>query len=248
MAHLVDDLDARVTCRHCGRDWPAHMHSCPQCLAELSPDPETRTERVLQAMAAGRRVGRPHGVAPFAAGPSCTLGRSSARSSLRYTATAGWTEAVVRSPGRAAVAPLECHDVGGDLLFRMVNYEAAPDALVAVAADGDPLATFIERDGGIDVRDSTSAPVARLRSGRGGWALVETGYGQVAELHRTDEDLGEEHVDDTWALRAGPALHLELLAAVALPLAAKVLLGRARPAAKPRPEPGELRFGFRVGD
>ncbi len=55
MTQLVADPAATVRCRHCGRDWPATMHSCPSCLAELRPDPAAAAD----VLAAGVHLFRP---------------------------------------------------------------------------------------------------------------------------------------------------------------------------------------------
>jgi hypothetical protein len=130
--------------------------------------------------------------------------------------------------------PLQCFDLEGGLLFRLVPYEAAPGALVAIGADGAPLATYLRRGGGLDVRDETSAPVAHARPEPGGFALVETGGAEVASLLVADIELGPEAhraVDDQWTLMVTGALPLRPLGAVALLLAGKALLGYSTPMA-----------------
>ncbi len=229
---LVADPAATLRCRHCGRDWPATMQSCPNCLAELRPDPAAAAEALGRVLAHGGHLFRPDDVAPFAGGPACTLLRLSGRGSLAFLGASSLVEASVTGPGGRAVPPLTCSDHDGSVLFRLLAYEPAARALVAVAADGAALATFLRSgDSGIDVRDETSAPVARLLRRRGGHELVETGGEALAEVASTDVEL-DGWIDDQWALQPAPAgnrLPLRPLAAVALVLAAKVLLGRPYP-------------------
>jgi hypothetical protein len=228
LVDLVDDPDATVRCRHCGRDWPATMASCPNCLAELRPDPEVAAEAMGRILAAGGHLPRPAGVAPFAEGPACTLLRLSGRGALAYISNDGLVEASVAGPGGQAVPPLACRDHDGTVLFRLLPYEAARAAVVAIAADGAPLATFLRSDDAIDVRDETSAPVARMVRVRDGFELVETGGATLATMGSTDYD-DDGWVDDQWWLQPSARLPLRTLAAVAMVLAAKVLLGRPSP-------------------
>lgn len=224
---LVDDPDATVRCRHCGRDWPATMVSCPNCLAELRPDPEAGLEAMARILAAGGHLPRAAGTAPFAGGPACTLARLVARGPLVYLGTNGLIEAsVAGSEGRAA-PPLACEDAG-TVLFRLVAYEPAEAALVALGAGGAALATFLGAGTGLEVRDETSAPVARLVRHRDGLDLVETGGGTLATMGTTEHEI-DGWTDDQWWLRPTGRLPLRPLAAVAMVLAAKVLLGRPWP-------------------
>jgi hypothetical protein len=96
----------------------------------------------------------------------------------------------------------------------------------------------------IDVRDETSAPAAVLRMGAGGagarYDLIETGGSAVAAVGCADIE-ADRWVDDQWSLRplvAARDLPIRPLAAVALLLAAKVLVGRPTPARTASPEPG----------
>jgi hypothetical protein len=241
---------ATVRCRHCDRAWPARMQSCPDYLAELHPDQERAADALAAALVAGRRLPRPAGLPPFRHGPACTLLRLSARGTLVLAGPDGTLEATVRSPGNRAVPPLTCHDLDGPLLFRLTVYEAATRALVAVAAGGAPLATFLAGpviEPAVDVRDGTSAPVGRVRpaGGEGGWEVVETGGGRLASLSSADVE-ADGTVDDQWTLHdVRPRLPLDPLGAVALVVAAKVLLGRPAPAPL-RPE-GRVRFGEEEG-
>lgn len=236
LASLVDDPDATVRCRHCGRDWPARMQSCPSCLAELRPDPAAATDAMAAVLVAGRRLPRPAGVPAFGDGPACTLARTTARSPLRYIGPTELLEATVLSPDHRVTPPLTCTDLDGTVLFRLTRYTAARAALVATGRDGAPLATFLRRPGigtGLDVRDETSAPVARLvrpASASGGWELVETGGARLATVVVSDRELDERYVDDDWSLVPERPLPLPTLGAVALVLAAKALLGRIEPA------------------
>lgn len=234
LVELVADLAATVRCRHCGRDWPATMQSCPNCLAELRPDPEAAIEAMSDVLAKGGHLFRPDGVAPFAGGPACTLLRLSGRGNLAFVGGEGLVEASVTSPDGRATPPLTCNDHDGGVLFRLLAYEAAVRAVVAVGADGAPLATYLADGAGIDVRDETSAPVARLRRARGRFELVETGGGILAGVGSGEVEI-DGWVDDQWWLEpeAGARLPLQPLAAVALVLAAKVLLGRPAPIRPP---------------
>ncbi len=239
LVELVDDLGATVRCRHCGRDWPAHMQSCPVCLAELRPDPEAATEALGDILAAGGRLFRPEGTPAFADGPACTVLRLSARGPLVVAGPTGLVEAGIASAGGRARPPLTCEDHDGSVLFRLVTYEPAPDALVAFGADGAPLATYLRAGTGLDVRDETSAPVATLRRSRDGFDLIETGGGALAGVGSSDVEL-DGWVDDQWWLQPAPgARHLPVrtLGAVGLVLAAKVLLGRAWPDQLPAARP-----------
>jgi hypothetical protein len=248
LVDLVDDLDATVRCHHCDRDWPAWMQSCPHCLGELHPDPVRTAEGLGQLLAAGLHVPRPDGVAPFASGPDCTVQRVAPRSGLVFTGPEGFLEATVRSRDRMAVPPLSCQDFDGTVLFGLSRYEAAPHALVAVDADGAPLATYLRvgtaLDAAIDVRDETSAPVARLtRSPRSHeMELVETGGDILAICHSFDDE-SDGWVDDQWSLRqTADRLPLQRLGAAGLVLAAKVLLGRPSPERRGA-EPGSMDDG-----
>jgi hypothetical protein len=232
LVELVDDVDATVHCRHCGREWPARMQSCPVCLAELRPDPEVAAEALGDILAAGGRLLRPDGVPAFAGGPAVTLLRLVPRGGLVFTDADGLVEAAVEGPGGRAVPPLTCRDHDGTPLFRVVVYEPAAQGLVAVAADGAAVATYLRTETGIDVRDETSAPVATLRRARGGFGLVETGGRMLATVGRRDVEL-DGWVDDEWWLQPSPGnqrLPMQTLAAVGLVLGAKVFLGRPWPA------------------
>ena len=228
LVDLVDDPDATVRCRHCGRDWPAAMASCPNCLAELRPDPDAALEAMGRILAMGGHLPRAAGTAPFADGPACTLLRLAARGPLVYIGAHGLIQAAVAGSEGRAVPPLSCTD-GGDVLFRLEPYEPAEAAAVAIGADGAALATFLGSGTGIDVRDETSAPVARLIRRRDGYDLVETGGGTLATMGRSDHEI-DGWIDDQWWLAPAGRLPLRRLGAVAMVLAAKVLLGRAWPA------------------
>jgi len=218
------------------------MQSCPQCLAELRPDPAAAADAIDDTLALGGRLYRPDGVAAFATGPGCTLLRQTYRSSLLLAGEGELIEATVEGPGPEARPPLLVRDLDGSLLFTLDRYEPVDNALVVTGADGAPLATFLRwplsAGSGLDVRDETSAPVARLRPHRDDAAdfeLAETGGGRLGTVSRTDVDL-DGWTDDQWALRvAARRLPIQPLAAVALVLAAKVLLGRQAPV-RARPE------------
>ena len=227
LVELVDDPNATVRCRHCGRDWPATMASCPNCLAELRPDPEAAMEAMGRILAMGGHLPRAAGTVPFADGPACTLLRLSARGGLVYIGPDGLVQAAVAGSQGRAVPPLTCQDAG-DVLFRLVPYEPAEAAVVALGADGAALATFLRAGSGLDMRDETSAPVARLIRRREGFEVVETGGGTLAVVGRSDHEI-DGWIDDQWWLQPAGLLPLRRLAAVAMVLAAKVLLGRPWP-------------------
>ncbi|MGI9021917.1 MAG: hypothetical protein ACR2HV_01550, partial [Acidimicrobiales bacterium] len=239
LAGLVGDLDATVPCRHCGREWPSRMQSCPECLAEVAPDPAAVVEALADTLALGGRVWRPPGVAAFASGPDSTLLRISAGSALLFAGRDELLEASVVGAGHRAVAPLRCLDADGSTLFSLDRYEPADRGLVAIDAEGAPLGTYLRwstvSGAGLDVRDETSAPAARLgpcRRPDADFELVETGGGLLATCARSDVDL-DGWVDDQWSLRVRARLPLRDLAAVAMLLAAKVLLGRPVPVRSP---------------
>ena len=240
LVELVDDPEATVRCRHCGRDWPATMASCPNCLAELRPDPEAALEAMGRILAMGGHLPRAAGTAAFADGPACTLLRLAGRGPLVYIGADGLIQAAVAGSEGRAVPPLTCQDAG-DVLFRLEPYEPVEAAVVAVGAGGAALGTFLRAANGIDVRDETSAPVARLVRGRDGFDLVETGGGPLATMGRTDHEI-DGWIDDQWWLQPAGRLPLRRLGAVAMVLAAKVLLGRpwpVRAGEEPEVEPGD---------
>lgn len=206
------------------------MQSCPDCLSELRLDPTAAAEALGNMLALGGRAFRPDHLPAFRDGPSCTLLRLSGRGSLVFLGPDELVEAEIDGLGGHAVPPLTCQDVDGTLLFRLDHYEPVDDALVASDADGAPLGTYLKTAEGIDVRDETSAPAAALRRAGGGYELVETG-GEVLARCGTEDVQQGAWIDDRWWLEVGArALPLKPLAAVALVLAAKVLLGRASPA------------------
>jgi hypothetical protein len=229
LVELVDDPAATVRCRHCAKVWPARMHSCPECLAELRVDPEAAAEALGAILATGAHLFRPDGIPAFRDGPSCSLQRISGQGGLVLLGRDGFVEAEVDGPGGLAAPPLVCRDVDGSLLFRLVRYEPVPKALVAVGKDGAALGTYLRTEAGVEVRDETSAPVAALRRARGAFELVETGGGVVAAVGTADAER-EGWIDDQWWLTCGPdRLPLRPLAAVAMVVAAKALLGRPAP-------------------
>jgi len=243
----LDTLSATTRCRHCGKEWPARMRSCPDCLAELVLDPERAVEMFSATLAQGYYPSRPAGTVAFEGGPACTLLRARPQSSLIFVGDDGYLEAHVEGRDERAVAPLTCRDLDGRELFHLDLYHAAADALVAYGPDGAALGTYLRRRGGlrpmIDVRDETSAPVAALRPAPGGVAdglvLVETGGTALARVGY-DEISREGWVDDEWSLRLNvevDRLPLQPMAVVALVLAAKMLLGRTAPSRIQRPDP-----------
>lgn len=235
MASLVDDLDATITCPECGQVCPARMQSCTSCLALLRPQEVDLGPDLARALSSGLRMHRPADRPPFVAGPGCSLLRLRPQAGLVLCGVDGLIEANVAGPGIRARPPLVC-GTDGAVLFRLDVYGAARRAVVAVGPDGASLGTYL-RVGGvlseqIDVRDETSAPVARFEPvHRGsGYHVVETGGDVIATGERTDveEDLW---VDDQWSLMPTTAeLPMRPLALVALVVAAKVLLGRPEPA------------------
>lgn len=245
-ASLVDDVDATITCPECGHVCPARMQSCTSCLALLRPAEVDHTEDVTRLLAHGLRMHRPAGREPFASGPGCSVLRLRPDGPLVVCGVDGLIEANVDGPGIAARPPLTCA-TDGTLLFRLERYAAVDHAVVAIGADRAPLATFLRTGGllepGLDVRDETSAPVARLEPGTN--RLVETGGDVIANLDRAEiEDEADDAlwVDDQWSLSAvAPSVPLRPLALVALTVAAKVLLGRPEPVClRERAQRGEL--------
>ena len=235
-----DALTATSRCLHCGRDWPARMQSCPNCLAELNPDPGRMADGLGIILARGFYPARPAGRVPFALGPACTLLRARPNSSLILVDDEGFLEAHIEGVDHRAVPPLACVALAGAELFRMERYQAADDALVAYGPDGASIATFLRRQAGarpvIDVRDETSAPVAALRVAPGGagagLVLVETGGEALARVTYGESE-SEGWVDDEWSLRPLVSLDrlpLQPMAVVAVVLSAKMLLGRVAPA------------------
>ena len=178
-------------------------------------------------LAMGGHLPRAAGTPPFADGPACTLLRLAARGGLVYIGSDGLIQASVAGSEGRAVPPLACQDAG-DVLFRLLPYEPAEAAVVATGADGAPLATFLRSGPGIDVRDETSAPVARLVPRREGFDLVETGGGTLAALGRSDHEIAG-WIDDRWWLTVGGRIPLRRLGAVAMVLDAKALFGRPWP-------------------
>ncbi|HEX7277734.1 MAG TPA: hypothetical protein VF244_10205 [Acidimicrobiales bacterium] len=215
------------------------MTACPDCLAELRLDPQRAAEMLSVTLAQGFYPSRVAGSVPFATGLACTLLRARPHASLIFVGDDGFLEAHVEGRDHRAVAPLSCRDLDGEELFRIDRYDAAEDAVVAYGPDGAALVTFLRRQSGflplVDVRDETSAPVAALRPGPGGVGdgllLVETGGSAVARV-TYNEVVTDGWVDDEWSVRPTvevDRLPLRPLAIVALPLAAKMLLGRVTP-------------------
>jgi hypothetical protein len=207
------------------------MFTCPSCFALLRESDIDATAALQQSIERGVPMGRPAGRRAFALGPACTVRRLRPHSVLVVTGADGFVEASVEGSAPTVALPLCCAD-GLDVLFRLEEYRAADRAVVAVGPDGDAIATFL-RAGGVaaerlEVRDETSAPVARLSRAPGvpGLRLVETGTGAVlAHLERTEPE-HDLWSDDEWTLTPASARNpLAPLALVALTVAAKVLLG-----------------------
>jgi len=236
LVELVDDPSATVRCRHCRRLSPAYKQSCPNCLAELHPNPADVLDSVATMLAQGRHLPRPASVPAFGKGPACTLLRLVPGGGLVLVGGVGWIEAHVVGHDHNARPPLSCLDLDGSTLFRLERYGAADNAVVAFDGDGAPIATFLQGPGlfdrALDVRDETTAPVARLRpaaEGEAAFELVETGGGLLARCDGEDVE-HDGWVDDEWTLHhVADRVPLPRLSLVALALAAKVLLGRPAP-------------------
>jgi hypothetical protein len=247
MASLVDDLAATITCPECGHVCPARMQSCPSCLALLRPPDDADVEAdISRLLASGLRMHRPASRAPFALGPACSLLRLRSRGGLVLCGGDGLIEANVDGPGIRARPPLVCVTEGATL-FRLDVYEAAEAAVVAVGADGAAIGTYMRHgrllSQQIEIRDETSAPVARLQPARqgGGFQIVETGGQVIGTADRTDiED--DEWIDDQWSVTPASAADLPMrpMAFVAIAVAAKVLLGRAEPVRSREPKDGPI--------
>ena len=237
LCELVDDPSATARCRHCRRLWPAYKQTCPNCLAELHPDPVEVIDSVAALLAQGRHLPRPEGVKAFSDSPNCTVLRLVPGGGLVIVGGAGWIEAHVVGHDHRAAPPLGCLDLDGSTLFRLERYAAADNAVVAFDSDGAPLATFLQGPGaldrGLDVRDETTAPVARLRPTahrEDAFDLVETGGGMLARCDADDVET-EGWIDDEWTLHhVAQNVPLPRLGLAALTLASKVLLGRPVPA------------------
>ena len=223
------------------------MQSCPNCLAELRPDPDAVIKGLGNIPEAGGHLYRPAGVPAFADGPGCALLRLAAWGPLAFTGLNGLVEGIISGTGISgsgisgsggwAVPPLACRDHDGTVLFALLPYEPVEDALVAFGGDGASLATYMRAGTGIDVRDETSAPVAAMRGMPGGFELVETGGAVLARIGSNDTERGGA-VDDEWWLEPAPDVRrspLRTLASVGLVLAAKVMFGRPWPDPAPRP-------------
>ena len=243
MASLVADLDATIACPECGHVCPSRMQSCTSCLALLRPGEVDLTDDVVRMIAHGMRMHRPAGRTPFETGAACSVLRLRPQGPMVLCGADGLIEANLSGPGIRARPPLIC-TTDGETLFHLVPYDAADDALVAIGGDGAALGTYL-RSGGLlterlDIRDGTSAPVARLeRVGHDGrFRVIETGaIDTIAIVDQIDveEDLW---IDDRWSLTPTDTdPPLEPLALVALVVAAKVLLGRPEPVpVRERPE------------
>jgi RNA polymerase subunit RPABC4/transcription elongation factor Spt4 len=237
LAQLVDSLDATLTCRSCGHVCPARMQTCPECFALLREEDIDATEELAHSLVTGRPMHRPPGRAPFGGEPGGTIRRVSHESGLVFEGLEGLLEAWVSGSDHRAEPPLTCHGDDDEELLRLEAYGAADDALVAIGPDGAALATYL-RVGGIvgeriDVRDETSAPVARLERGEDGigFVLVETGGQVLAMGDRVDAE-SDGWIDDEWTITPiVDRLPISAMALAGLVIAAKVLLGR------PEPEP-----------
>jgi RNA polymerase subunit RPABC4/transcription elongation factor Spt4 len=239
LAALIEDLDATIACTQCGHVCPARMQSCSACFALLREEDRDLALLVAHGMAHGNPLRRPVGRPPFASGHACTVLRLGARTPLVLAGPDGFVEASVSGADARASVPLSCSDAGR-LLFRLEAYAAADAAVVAIAGDGAPRITCLRRGAlwrEAEVRDETSAPVARITPGL---ELVETGGRVLGHLYRVDVER-DGWIDDQWTLSldvAETSVPLQPLALPALVLAAKVLLGRPCPV--PAPEQPDL--------
>ena len=140
-------------------------------------------------------------------------------------------------------ASLRCRHCGRDWPATMVSCpnclaELRPDPEAALEAMGRILAMggHLPRAAGTaPFADGPACTLLRL-AGRGplvyigsdGFELVETGGGSLAAMGRSDHEI-DGWIDDQWWLQPAGRLPLRRLAAVAMVLAAKVLLGRPWP-------------------
>jgi RNA polymerase subunit RPABC4/transcription elongation factor Spt4 len=240
LAALVADLDATIACPQCGHVCPTRMQTCPSCFALLRAEDIDPSAAISLSRSLGVPMGRPEGRAAFASGPGCTLKRLSGRSMLVLLGVDGFVEATVPDSAESMSLPMECVD-DDRLLFRLEPYEAVAESVVATDAVGVPIATYLAGGGGLDVRDETSAPVARLTRDfdRGGFRLVETGGRVLAQADVADVEQGG-WLDDQWTITPHPGVQppLQDLALVALAVAAKLLLGHRTPTQAVDPDSG----------
>lgn len=238
LASLVEDADATLTCTHCGLVSPARMQVCPGCLALLRPIPDVVEDVMAHALAAGHHLHRPDWREPFAGGPDCLVQRLVAHGPLVICGGDGLIEAHVSGHDHRAIAPLHC-STDGRTLFHLEAYAPVGRALVAIGADGAALGTYLHTgplfSQTLDIRDESSAPVARLepapRPAEDQYRVVDTAGVLLATVARRDEEL-DGWIDDEWSLTVRAArVPLRPMAVVALVLAAKVLLGRPAPVA-----------------
>jgi hypothetical protein len=210
------------------------MQSCTSCLALLRPSEVDLTEDVTRMLSRGLRMHRPTGREMFANGLGCSLLRLHPEGPMVICGSDGLIEANLSGRDNAARLPLSC-STDGKTLFRLEAYEAASRSLVAIDADGAAIGTYL-RTGGLlderfDIRDETSAPVARFEPvPRGiGFQIVETGGDVIAHATRMDVQ-DDSWVDDHWSLSpASPRLPMDPMGFVALIVVAKVMFGRAEP-------------------
>ena len=187
---------------------------CPWCGVETRPT-------FARCIECGRNLERhdppslvvPAGTVPFAATANCSLRRRRHDGALWYAGPDGLLLAQM-DDGR-------CVALDGTVVFATHLYgPGGPESIVVTDPnDSDrPLgAHVVERavPPVIEVRDETSAPVARLTDG----SLRETGGGVVATVSRRPIHLPERWVDDEWILdvsRELPTLDRRALVAVLL--------------------------------
>ncbi len=210
------------------------MKSCPECLASLQT--EEVGEAALSLLRSVRHMMRPARFPRFRAGARCTLTRVSAQGSLAIIGQDAFVECYVDTRDNLAVTPMRAIDVDGTLLFTVRDYQASANGLVITDANETPVASYHLRSFGltaeIDIRDETSAPVARLQSSatlEWDYDLIETGGKLLAAISRR-ESTTDELTDDSWTLRQiSDTLPLKLYGAIGITLAAKLMLGQVRP-------------------
>jgi hypothetical protein len=132
-----------------------------------------------------------------------------------------------------------CLDMADTPLFVVERYRAVGEASYTVTRPGgDPLATYVGTGSGLEVRDGTSAPVARLEPVNRRFEIIETGGDMVAFCWREPCLLGNV-MDERWGLVVFDRPHvLHRLALVAAPLVCWLLWQRRPVALEPLAVPG----------
>ena len=206
-----------MRCLWCHKDVAAGWALCPDCGGELEPD--LTTGGTLPSY-------RPAGAEPFKPFVMASVRRFTPGGPLVVLGALGRIEANL-VPAPEAVS---CVDLDGTQLFRLERYEAAVGAVVAFTGDGEPLATYLPGDDGLQLRDGTSAPVAALHRQRGSsddYDVVETGRRhRFASCWRQEYEVGDV-VNEQWSILPDPGvLPLSVLALVALPVVCAARFGR----------------------